>query len=145
MIENNNTQNQHVSIDVKQFFIAGFFIFNCPTGEGVYSARAMLGIDPEDYNLPYRLARPTDSIQTLSDNGVKVFPNPVEDILYIEFEVNFENMQLIIYNMVGQVVSNAELTNQKNQIDINKLKSGMYFYRIIGNNKKAESGKLIKH
>jgi hypothetical protein len=112
-------------------------------GIGVYSARVMLGIEPEDFHLPYRFVKPLDSIHVSQLNHIKVYPNPVDNILNIEL-IEIENVQLNIYNTVGQKVLAFEIKNQSSQIDITSLKSGIYYYTISGENIETVTGKINK-
>ena len=55
---------------------------------------------------------------------VKVYPNPVEHILYIK---NISNLKSInVYNNLGQLV----LQSKKETIDVSHLSKGMYFVQI---------------
>ncbi len=67
----------------------------------------------------------------------RIYPNPVNDILNINFKGS-EIKSIEIYNVLGQmvlVVTNAE--NTKN-IDVSNLKSGSYFVKV-----KSDSGNSV--
>ena len=61
---------------------------------------------------------------------VKLYPNPVRDILNIEIESDIQSIE--IYNIQGQKV----LSSNQKQINVSDLASGMYLVRIqdIDNN-----------
>jgi hypothetical protein len=59
--------------------------------------------------------------------GVKIYPNPVNDVLVIE---NAEGKTVEIVNILGQKMSVYSLINNKYSININQLKSGIYFIKI---------------
>ena len=141
-----NTLAQDVELDSidRQNLFAIAMLTPYVGGEGVYAARAMLGIDPEDYNLPYRIGRPLDSTVIVEINGVKLYPNPTDNRLTIEFDNKIETVQIIIYNLLGKEVINKSIYNQTSTIDLIKLKSGIYFYKISGNSIETISGKIIK-
>jgi hypothetical protein len=55
-------------------------------------------------------------------------------------------VSLIIYNTSGQLIKNKKLTSINDNIDLNDLQSGIYFYRIVSQRKKENEsiGKLVK-
>ncbi len=141
-----NTLAQDVeidSIDRQNLFVIAM-LTPYVGGEGVYTARAMLGIDPEDYNLPYRIGNFGDTSQIDEENIIKVYPNPTTDKLTIEFNSDIENMQLIIYDIVGREVLKRSLKHKSSTISIQSLKSGIYFYTLSGYGTETISGKIIK-
>jgi len=105
----------------------------------------MLGINPNDYNLAYRLARPTDSIQTIyNDNLVSIYPNPASTQLTIEFNYNLETSSaFILYDITGRKVLEQNLSKNSNKftLDISSLQNGVYFYKTSSDN--SIKGKLI--
>jgi photosystem II stability/assembly factor-like uncharacterized protein len=58
---------------------------------------------------------------------IKVFPNPANEILFIELE---ENATLEIINIQGQIVDSNSLIEKVNNLDISNLGSGVYTLRI---------------
>ena len=108
-------------------------------GEGVYTTRAMLGIDPEDYNLPYRKGRPQDSIDVSGEEEVNVYPNPANSI--ITFETNCESVYYIeIYDIYGKQIGNYSSHKKLIDLDI----SSVCFYKVYGQMGIIKSGKFIK-
>lgn len=74
---------------------------------------------------------------------VKVYPNPFENSLTIDL-TNLEdhNCSINIYNVLGTLVMNKNLTKKITSIETN-LTSGVFFYEVIMNNKIIQSGKLV--
>ncbi|MCB4807953.1 alginate lyase family protein [Tamlana sp. 62-3] len=65
-------------------------------------------------------------------NVVKVYPNPVINQLNI---TNAQDSKITIYNILGKQVLPTFLINQYHQqIDLNQLKAGVYFLKIVGLN-----------
>jgi hypothetical protein len=58
----------------------------------------------------------------------KLFPNPANDIITIKTGLN--NAMVEIFNLNGQFVKGARLTNEYSTIDISSLKIGIYFVKI---------------
>lgn len=61
------------------------------------------------------------------DNIIRVYPNPMNDVLNIEGEYQL----LQIYNAMGKLVMTVK--SQTNVIDVHNLKSGVYIVRILNN------------
>ena len=113
-------------------------------GDAVYSARVILGIDPDDDGMDYRFAL-QDNEQT-TKNGVKIYPNPAKNSITIEFikeENNFENAYFEIYGIIGNKLASIKLSNTINTVSTEQFDSGIYFYQVIENNKVIEKNKLI--
>ncbi len=80
----------------------------------------------------------TVSIDGLSDDIIKIYPNPASDKLTI-LGINSNVISNIkIYSVTGKLIK-ATIPNTINEININSLKEGIYFIEI--NSKK---GKIIK-
>lgn len=69
---------------------------------------------------------------------VKVYPNPVENMLNVETDKAGVDYQLL--NISGQAVSNGKLENTTQEINFSDLPAGTYFLKI--NNEKTH--KIIK-
>ena len=93
-----------------------------------------------------RLANEEEETNTINkDSFVTVFPNPANDKLTISHNLTTEygKISLEIMDVMGRVLMNKIINNTNNQIDINQLSSGLYFYNIIQNDKMVQSGKLV--
>jgi len=80
------------------------------------------------------------------DKKIIVYPNPADDILYIEFSNKTDHIYTIsIFDVLGKEILHKYInTSTKSSIDIQYLESGMYFYSISTNNQTLEKGKFIK-
>ena len=54
-----------------------------------------------------------------------------------------KNCELRIYNILGVEVKNILITKQITTLETSNFPTGIYFYKMIGNNKPIQSGKLI--
>jgi hypothetical protein len=70
----------------------------------------------------------TLSISENSISGIKIYPNPVSDILYIQNE-NVAVSRMELYNLQGKCVLN--ITDNVNQINVENLNKGIYFLKIF--------------
>jgi len=65
----------------------------------------------------------------LLENNLSIYPNPVKDILNIEFTRGGEIENVLIYSTLGKLVKEYEVTN--NMIDLENLASGIYLLKVI--------------
>jgi len=70
---------------------------------------------------------------TLSDSEIKLYPNPIQDVLKISFANTTNKVAIVIYNIVGQRVYQTVLNNMidnKASIDVSRMSSGLYLIKI---------------
>ena len=88
---------------------------------------------------------------SLEINKLSNYPNPFNPNTTISFSLNNtpqEKVQIVIYNIKGQLVEEFRLTNYKlgvNEIvwDAEQFSSGVYFYKLTVNNKTIDSRKML--
>lgn len=79
---------------------------------------------------------PTSVINIQNDFEVKAFPNPAT--AYLNIQAAKAISTLIIYNTKGQTVKVQQTTADKNQfIEVNDLKNGVYWLKVIGQEQTA--------
>ena len=82
--------------------------------------------------------------RTINENIVSLFPNPFQDRLNITFDSDvFYKIRLRITNTLGQIVYSKNNLEQKQEIDLRFLPSGVYFIKLQ-NNSEQKVFKLIK-
>ena len=111
-------------------------------GNAVYTARVMLNLDPTSLNLEYAKP-PVHNQPIVTENTVKVYPNPAHKQFTIEFKDVVNNALIEVYSSIGNLVltDNMQGVYIKN-IDVSNLNDGFYFYKITINGTKFSSGKL---
>lgn len=76
----------------------------------------------------------TTSIFDISNEkskGVKMFPNPCDNILHIEFEnEQKENTILQFYNSVGQLILTQSINKSSAEIDVTIFPKGFYYMKV---------------
>ncbi|MBA3681017.1 MAG: T9SS type A sorting domain-containing protein [Bacteroidetes bacterium] len=73
-------------------------------------------------------------------NGISIYPNPANDEINIlcNAQINIDLNRILIYNSIGQLIREEEITYKNNQAIINtaNLPSGVYYLTINGVNKR---------
>ncbi|WP_431134562.1 T9SS type A sorting domain-containing protein [Psychroserpens mesophilus] len=85
-------------------------IFNSTIDLGTYEYTSTLGVDDVAFNT----------------NSVKLYPNPVRDILFIKSKAQIESVS--IYRINGQLEKQSNAIN--NGIDVSELAAGLYMIQI---------------
>lgn len=70
------------------------------------------------------------SLQEEKTSEIKIFPNPVGQILHIHFIDNIEDSDITIYNVLGKIVLKQKLNTTVNSIDVSSIASGLYMLSI---------------
>lgn len=85
----------------------------------------------------------SNSVSVISDNQTYFYPNPSSTTTKFMFsEKNCSN--LIVFNNLGKIVKDINLFNQQSiNIDVSDLHQGIYFARLVKNNRLISTKKLI--
>jgi hypothetical protein len=85
------------------------------------------------------------SFQIENKSSAMMFPNPFNSSININFNntIQNNNTEINIFNVNGELVLNKLINKQSTTIETSSLSSGIYFYKIISDNKIIQSGKLI--
>ena len=79
--------------------------------------------------------------ETLFDN-FKIFPNPSSGFVFIEQSKN-RKLNVNIFSLTGQSIKSFLLTEKKNYLNIDNIKSGIYLIQIKDEKELIQTKKLI--
>jgi hypothetical protein len=77
-------------------------------------------------------------------NNPIVYPNPGQNELFISIPENYSETLFELYNSTGMLCAQEKFKTEELSVVTTQLKQGIYFYRIIQNNKTVATGKWIK-
>jgi hypothetical protein len=80
--------------------------------------------------------------QPPQNNSIVLYPNPNSGTFVLKNEGNWENQEIYLMNSIGQEVYRQKISGNTSEIN-SKLKSGLYFYKLLQSNKTVLTGKLI--
>lgn len=83
------------------------------------------------------------SVEKIEEQGFAVWPNPVTDIVNLDFTFDYVDAELKIYDLQGREVYQTHLNQKDNRLNISNLTSGMYVVKVIQNGIET-SKKIIK-
>lgn len=111
------------------------------SGNAVYTARVLTGIDPTDYGISYRTAEVHPSPDVIS-----IYPNPSSGMLSVSFENNSKNNRIFhCYDLLGKLLLSQSISagNQEAQFDLSALSNGIYLIQIEEDGVQLLQEKLI--
>ncbi len=69
-----------------------------------------------------------DAVEDISQNNIAVFPNPANNVFYIESDKLIKQIQIL--NISGKTVISKTANKYQQDIDISNLRPGFYFIKI---------------
>ena len=92
---------------------------------------------------PYVFPCPNVMVQTVRDESISIYPNPVLDVLNISFEAPYQgNLEIITGS--GKIVKKASFNGSLVQMFVEELKTGYYILKITSDNKNWVRPLVIK-
>jgi len=85
----------------------------------------------------------TTSINKFNNGDLKIYPNPANDAIAISLSKNCNNCQIEIINLLGETVKNISVVEMESKITIAEIINGVYFVKVVSNNKVQCIQKLI--
>ena len=84
-------------------------------------------------------------IDAVNKNNVKIYPNPAEDVLFIDFAENGVYI-VTLFNSTGKKIENYRFTHHdsnSNSLNVQQLSSGLYYLIVQAENAGTTNFKLI--
>lgn len=78
------------------------------------------------------------------NNEIKVYPNPVSDLVKFEMENRNDNMKLSVFDNTGREVITETFNSNTIELSMGTLPTGVYSYRVGNAGKLLGSGSFIK-
>lgn len=94
------------------------------------------------YNLNSSWSSPT-STEVISENELRLFPNPVKNALNIQLSEN-SNYALEVTDLNGKRVYSSNLSGQNFELNTAEWAQGLYLLRLIDENGKTYTQKVVK-
>jgi len=114
--------------------------------DGILPPVLTLTMNPEgDNTVTYAQAYKSVStgIKENANNSVKIYPNPVSDLLTIAKTTNGKAI-IQVYDITGKLMETRQLNNVVEQISVAHLSQGIYILNMIDANGSIKTERLIK-
>jgi Secretion system C-terminal sorting domain len=120
--------------DEKYFYIGNFYPDSLTSTEYVGDGNPQFGFAYYyiDEFLIYKCK--TVGLEEFDIKNIKLYPNPAQDFVSIDIPAIYQNPQLSIYNLTGQLVAQKQIIGNQ-QIPISDLGNGMYIFVIQNGDK----------
>ncbi|WP_447637606.1 S8 family serine peptidase [Flavobacterium microcysteis] len=95
------------------------------------------------YGIPDFNKAVTNALATpdFSENEFSVYPNPAHSVVNLTLPELYGEVQIFIYNQLGQEIVNKEIKKENPVLSVENLQSGIYLYKIKAGNT-YKTGKL---
>ena len=87
---------------------------------------------------------PTGINETINSSNISIYPNPNNGTFNISISSQFKNASIEVYNSLGALVFKQEIVNQENSIELLNQSNGLYFVKVMSENKIVGMGKIVK-
>ncbi|OYT17359.1 MAG: hypothetical protein B7C24_03005 [Bacteroidetes bacterium 4572_77] len=99
----------------------------------------------EDSYFYYSLVN-VDAVEELSSESLKIYPNPSHGIVHINLAKLHKDAQLLVYNSLGQLVMQNDISKEDSNlkiIDFSSFESGIYLFQLKIQGQEVTQEKLI--
>lgn len=125
-----------------------YFLPEGNPGTSLIKHKVFVSGDPTnsaEFFVEFVITVPTGADITKAEKDFNIFPNPAKDFFYVNTPQTANKTVLEIYNVIGKTVENITITNssEKLMIDCSKWESGVYFARLIIDDKVLNTVRLI--
>lgn len=112
------------------------------SGVGALSTAA---IDGAADIIPGNCNMPTGINEFTENTTVKIYPNPFANSTTITLDniVHINKVEFRLYSILGKQVMSKIITSSSSTFDTSILSSGIYIYKVIGDGKVIQTGKVI--
>lgn len=138
------TRGYSIAIDLSDnVFTTGYFysIADFDPGSGIANLTSAGNTDI----FVQKLSQPPTGInEETNPNTISIYPNPNNGTFSISFSSQIKNAILEVYNCLGTLVFKQENINQENSVELSNQANGLYFVKVMCENKIVGTGKIIK-
>lgn len=117
-------------------WVTNTFSFTATTTEVVIYVRSNFSVDGDTEVFYDNISLQQDATASADDflnSSLKVYPNPAKDMVFISGIDNSKISNISVYDVLGKAVINQNALVD-NRLNIQSLKSGMYFLKISAQN-----------
>lgn len=138
------------SLEGERFDFNDFYVLNGTTYVRTITNDERIKIYEVEGSMPcIRCNSATSSnavVETEEQNyGFSIFPNPTEDQLTIDSDLEGPNMQIKIYSITGQLLQTDAFFTGNNTIDVSLLSAGTYVINIVSENGFLHTQQFIRN
>lgn len=104
------------------------------------------GTITEGVQQPYEILVVTGITNTTVQLSINAYPNPVVDQLVLTIDqTDLTKVFYILTDVTGKLISEKQISASRTEIQFKELAQGIYFIKVISNNKEVKVFKIIKN
>ncbi|MCX7862043.1 MAG: T9SS type A sorting domain-containing protein [Bacteroidales bacterium] len=82
---------------------------------------------------------------TRDDSSVKMYPNPTNDCIWLDFSKKIDQCHYSIFNSLGILIKQGTLSSSNNKIAVSEIANGVYLLHLIyENNKEVKTFTILR-
>ena len=81
---------------------------------------------------------------TFGEQGIRIYPNPVSDLLHIDTDKLEKMLRIEVLNVAGKLMLQQTLNSSIDYIDVSALKDGLYLLKMYNENGQSVQ-RFVKH
>jgi hypothetical protein len=93
--------------------------------------------------IPLGIVSSSEELATLQQS-IRIGPNPFNDQFLCFTPEETEGLQLILYDQLGHIVKQSDITGGVYQQDTHDLPAGLYFWDIWSGGRRVKAGRAAK-
>lgn len=83
-------------------------------------------------------------IEELATGGLMIYPNPASNHITVQLDNYSAGTSIEIYNMIGSRILAQDLEGEKSTVNISELSNGVYYLKVIENDKVIGVGRFVR-
>ncbi|MBL7889103.1 MAG: T9SS type A sorting domain-containing protein [Bacteroidia bacterium] len=104
------------------------------------------GTITEGVQQPYEIMVVTGIVNTTIQLSINAYPNPVVDqLVLIIDQTDLTKVFYMLTDVTGKLISEKKISASRTEIQFNELPQGIYFIKVVFNNKEVKVFKIIKN
>ena len=110
----------------------GTVLYGMTSNGGINDAGVIFKLSPENLN----------NSEFNIDSDITIYPNPSKGLINIKTQ-NEPNLQIEVYNILGELITTQYSVNQQTVIDLTNHSAGVYIVRVYYNDNKIVHKKIV--
>jgi hypothetical protein len=95
-------------------------------------------------NFSFRPSQTTSIAINLEDHGIRLFPNPVRDLLTLEIQKPEQGMNYRLFDLTGKLLKTGRVNSTETQIQMDSFREGTYVLSVDVSGRPVQSFKIVK-
>jgi hypothetical protein len=95
-------------------------------------------------NFSFTLNQATSIAINTEDHGIRLFPNPVRDLLTLEIQTPEQGMNYRLFDLNGRLLKTRRVNSAETQIQMDNFREGTYVLSVDVNGRPIQSFKIVK-